>query len=108
MQNNSVTMQYSHSLIFFRHSYFSAMVNKFVSPTSSSSPSIPLQTSSSVSSSEQQTYPSHNNIEELYNKNINIETIGVNRNLNKKPNVTWSYSIYKMRFIYCLLVILTT
>ena len=84
-------MQYSHSLIFFRHSYFSAMVNKFVPPTSSSSPSIPLQTSSSVSSSEQQTYPSHNNIEELYNKNINIETIGVNRNLNKKPNTFWKH-----------------
>jgi hypothetical protein len=67
------------------------MVNKFVPPTSSSLPSITLQTSSSVSNSEQQTYPSHNNIEELYNKTINIETNGVNRNLNKRPRTLLKY-----------------
>ena len=77
-------MQYSLIYVFLV-STFSAMVNNVVPPTSSSSPSITLQTSSSVSNSEQQTYPSHNNIEELYNKSIDFETIGVNRNINNRP-----------------------
>ena len=63
------------------------MVNNVVPPTSSSSPSIPLHTSSSVSNSEQQTYPSHNIIEEVYHKNINTEKDSFNRHFNKNPRM---------------------